>query len=487
MGNEVSAPNNNNNNNNNNNAKQNNNTALAELQKQILENQLKIQNIQIQNLQNGQFNNNQQYSQTNQQQTQQQTQTTFNIKSLLSNPELHAKIANNPELKQKLLTKILTEYHQELTQTQLQTIKSLLGNQPANIFLTNRGTRDLNNTGNKLDNDYIQKQKMLEYEKEKQKRDFLEKQKQRKLEYERELQGLNMENINSMRLFNLQEGFTYNDLKKSYKRMAIQTHPDRPKGSKDKFQVVTKCYFMLLEKLKTEQVQPEFSELKNTSRDYWSERAKQDNKYEKHSNTPDAGENKRFNVKQFNKVFEDNKLYDPSEEGYDEWLKNDDEAPQPQVFSNKFNINVFNNSFDDWKENTSGQEIMEYKEPEALQSSDKLNCSSIDTSGKSNFTKTQESTNDLLYCDLKSAYTNNSNLINTKKINVKTYKNIDDYEIDRNDISYQMTPHQIKAAQLKKKQEDYLEQQRLSRISERDSIQEQHYNRMHQKMLGNAS
>ena len=159
MGNEVSAPNNNNNNSNNNNAEQNNNTALAELQKQILENQLKIQNIQIQNLQNGQFNNNQQYSQTNQQQTQQQTQTTFNIKSLLSNPELHAKIANNPELKQKLLTKILTEYHQELTQTQLQTIKSLLGNQPANNFLTNRGTRDLNNTGNKLDNDYIQKQK----------------------------------------------------------------------------------------------------------------------------------------------------------------------------------------------------------------------------------------------------------------------------------------------------------------------------------------
>ena len=37
---------------------------------------------------------------------------------------------------------------------------------------------------------------------------------------------------------------------------------------------------------------------------------------------------------------------------------------QPQVFSNKFNIDVFNNTFNDFKDNTSSNEIVEYKEPQ---------------------------------------------------------------------------------------------------------------------------
>ena len=154
------------------------------------------------------------------------------------------------------------------------------------------------------------------------------------------------------------------------------------------------------------------------------------------------------------------------------------------MFSDKFNIDVFNNTFNDWKENNSCQDIIEYKEPEAMVSCDKMNYGNIDNTQKQAYTKVQENTNDLTYCDLKDAYSKNSNLINTKQIKVKQYKNVDEYEIDRNDISYKLTPEQMKELQIKKQREEYLEQQRLQRIQQQDKLHENHYNNIHQRMIG---
>ena len=85
---------------------------------------------------------------------------------------------------------------------------------------------------------------------------------------------------------------------------------------------------------------------------------------------------------------------------------------------------------------------------------------------------------------MKNAYTKNSNLVNASQIKIKTYRNIDDYEHDRNNISYEMTPAQIKEAKLREQKEHYLEQQRLQRIQQNDNLHQQHYNNLHQRMIG---
>ncbi len=378
--------------------------------------------------------------------------------------------------KEELLNKILFQYGNQLNYQQKEKIKSLLD-------VTSYDKREMNIKNS------IDKKKMLEYtiQKNKQKSKFIEEQQRRKLEYQKKLQELNQENINAIKLFQLNEGYTYNDLKKSYKRLAIQTHPDRPKGSNEKFQIVTKCYFKLLEKLKTEETQPDFNQLKNNSRDYWSERSQMDQQFSAggaSNNQSKIGSSSRFDVKQFNKIFEENKLYDPNEEGYEEWLKDDSNETPPQVFSDKFNLNVFNNTFDNWKDTSHSQEIIEYKEPEALVSCNKMNYTDIDNSKPGNYTKVQEKNNDLTYCDLKNAYSKNSNLVNVSKIKIKTYRNIDDYEHERNNISYEMTPQQIRDAKLKEEREHYLEQQRLQRINQNDNLHQQHYNNLHQRMIG---
>ena len=103
MGNETSTMNNN----------QSNNKMMEDLQKQILENQLEIQRIQLNNLQNGQNN-----------QCSQQNQSPLN--SILSNPALQQQIAKDPEKKEQLLTKLLTDYNHTLSPQQRNKIQYML-------------------------------------------------------------------------------------------------------------------------------------------------------------------------------------------------------------------------------------------------------------------------------------------------------------------------------------------------------------------------
>ena len=49
--------------------------------------------------------------------------------------------------------------------------------------------------------------------------------------------------------------------------MAIQTHPDRPSGSKQKFQLITQCYLSLMEKYKLRESDKTYNDLRQASKD----------------------------------------------------------------------------------------------------------------------------------------------------------------------------------------------------------------------------
>jgi len=327
-------------------------------------------------------------------------------------------------------------------------------------------------------------------EEQRRRQEFYERQRQRKFEYEAKLKQLDSDKINSLRLFQLNENYTLDDLKNAYRKLALRTHPDRPNGNKEKFQVVTTCYFSLIEKLKLRQKEASFDRMRHDSRDYFKEQNELSQKYNTkkgNSENPLFNKNdKKFNGKMFNKIFDENKLYDSNEEGYDDWLKNDDAVVQPKVFSNKFNIDVFNNTFRDSKDTSSSQEIIEYKEPQALVSCNNIQYTDIDQNGKKNFTKSSDNNNDLGYSDLKSAYTKTNNLINPNNVNIKQYRNIDELEQDRSNISFEQTSEQIRQNAILQQIEQEEEFQRKQRIQQRDNITESHYNQIHQRMIGNA-
>lgn len=420
-----------------------NSSELDELQKQILKNQIEIQQIQMNNLQNKQT----------------VIQNDLNTKS-----------------KKELLQSILVKYDGRLTSQQRDKINNMLMEEDLKINVSSR----------RYDNndcvEEMEKLKIIKEREEAEKRKiYYQQQQQRKREYETHLQKLKQDNINTLKLFQLQPQYTMDELKRSYRKLAIKTHPDRPGGSKEKFQVVTKCYFSLIEDLKKREQEKGFDRLRDDSRNYWQEQNEISNDFK--NNNPKYDKNKQFNVNKFNEIFNQNKLYDESDEGYEDWLQHG-ETETPQVFSHKFNINNFNNTFDNWKDESQTTDIIEYQEPEAIVSCNKMNYSDIDKSGKKNYTKISEKSNDLTYTDLKSAYTK-SNLINTKNVKVKSYRDINEYENERSNISYTLTPEQLRQQAIRKQEEEIEEENRVRRIQLKDNISERHYNKVHQMMLSN--
>jgi curved DNA-binding protein CbpA len=487
---------------------------MDDLQKQILENQLEIQRIQIQNLQTNSNN------QTNNQ--------SFNLSQIFNNPQVQQQIASNPQKKLELLYKVLQTYNHLLSTEQTIKINQIIQetkqeiyqshnslqppiqqSQQSQFLATNIGTQKQNRTKTEIAQSRRQTSMNVEqlsknftseddeeearYRVEEQRRRdaFYERQRQRKFEYESKLKQLDSDKINSLRLFQLNENYTLDDLKTAYRKLALRTHPDRPNGNKEKFQVVTTCYFALIEKLKLRQKEASFDRMRHDSRDYFKEQTELSQKYnnkKSNSDNPLFNKNdKKFNGKMFNKIFDENKLYDSNEEGYDDWLKNDDAVVQPKVFSDKFNIDVFNNTFGDSKDTSSSQEIIEYKEPQALVSCNNIQYTDIDQSGKKNYTKASDNSNDLGYSDLKSAYTKTNNLINPNNVNVKQYRNVDELEQDRSNISFEQTPEQIRQNAILKQIEQEEEFQRKQRIQQRDNITETHYKQIHQQMIGDSS
>ena len=323
-------------------------------------------------------------------------------------------------------------------------------------------------------------QREFELEEKRRKQAFQEAQEQRRREYQAKLSQLKNENINSMKLFSLERGYTLDQLKISYKRLALKTHPDKG-GSKEKFELVTKCYFSLLEDLKKQEQDKQFFDLKKGSDEYIKTQNSTSQRFT--SSKDDASISKdSFNLRKFNKIFEEHKLYDPDEEGYEEWFRNNENKSTdiPKIFSDKFNIQVFNSTFKDNVKNQTS-DIVEYKEPSAIVSADKLEFSELGGTGKDDFGRNNQ------YTDLKKAYTTQSTFINSNLKARKSYRTIDDYERERADVSYEMTPEQIARAEIEKREQEILEQDRLERLRRHDNLTAKHYSKVHQSMLGYQS
>jgi len=347
-----------------------------------------------------------------------------------------------------------------------------------------------------------EEQARFKIEEEIRRKDFEDKQRHRHMQYQASLTELDKSDIDALRLFQLQKNYTIDDLKFAYKKLAMKTHPDKTGGKSEQFQLVTKCYMSLLEKYKNRESNKLFNDLKDGSKIYIEDqvRSLMKNKHMESSNseskhTLDLTENvdkTKFDNKLFNKIYEQNKLWESSDDGYGDWFTSDksDEAPE-EIFGNKFNINVFNTTFEDYKEKLISQNgtIQEYKDPQELVSGS-TGFTDIDIFARkiNDFSKplpvARGGKYDLAYTDLKTAYTNKGAFIDPNSVEFKEYKNVDELKRDRSNIKYIMTPEQMHDYELKKRKEIEEEEKRQDLIRQRDNVVSNTYSKTHERMLG---
>jgi hypothetical protein len=340
-----------------------------------------------------------------------------------------------------------------------------------------------------------QEEAYFKIEEARRRKEFAEKQRNRRLEYQASLTELEKSDIDALRLFQLQNNYTIDDLKSAYKKLAMKTHPDKQGGSSEQFQLVTKCYMSLLEKYKNRESDKPFNDLRDGSKSYIEDQKKSRMKNKDMISSSDYSEKidkTKFDNKLFNKIYEQNKLWESGDDGYGDWFtSNQSDEPPEEVFGNKFNINVFNSTFEDYKEKLTSHSgaIQEYKDPQELVSGS-TGFTDIDIYARkiNDFSKplpvAKGGKNDLAYTDLKTAYTNKGAFIDPNSVEYKEYKNVDELKRDRSNIRYVMTPEQMRDYELKKRREIEEEEKRQDLIRQRDNVVSSTYGKIHEKMLG---
>ena len=157
-----------------------------------------------------------------------------NLSSIFSNPQLQKEIGKNPQKKIELLENILNnnssllspQHRVKINQMLLETKREFQQKQRQNFMRTNIGTQKQNRSKTEIaqsrrqealtrealsknySSDAEEEEARFKIEEDRMRQLFYEKQRQRRFEYESKLKQLKVNNVNSLRLFNLNENFT---------------------------------------------------------------------------------------------------------------------------------------------------------------------------------------------------------------------------------------------------------------------------------------
>lgn len=272
----------------------------------------------------------------------------------------------------------------------------------------------------------------------------------------------------------LSKKFTLQELKDKYKSIAIKVHPDKG-GTEELFLLVTKCYKTLLQEYNRRVSEKEFHELKAD--------------FKKAQTTPvvpppAASHDRKFNIDKFNKVFSDNKLETAYDKGYRDWMS--DEPVKDIAKPNKaFTLDTFNTEFDKTtRVYTNNKYIVKYQEPEPLITSKKIGYTELGEENVADFSGENTTKKNLNYMDYKVAHTTSKIVDPDILKSMKQYKNVEDLEMARSKISYDMEEDVMKAYQKKLKIEKLKEKQRIEALKKQEEMINDHYARVNMLMLG---
>lgn len=284
--------------------------------------------------------------------------------------------------------------------------------------------------------------------------------------------------LNPYQILGIDKNFDEVSLKKAYLRKAMKTHPDRG-GSAEEFQKVSIAYTLLLKKLQDLKNNHGHNDLREHSKNYMQSQ-QQDSRV-------NVNMTENFDINLFNKVYEENKINTPFDDGYGSWMSSNaiEDKKQQKLFDGKFNRNLFNHEFEKYKKDQQkkqGSQLVKYDNPNV----------DISFRGKDSLTvlgqdKISDFSGDtgmgLGFRDYKDAFTN-SCLIDVNAFQDKGRpKDINTMESSRSNISYQMSEQDQKKFLLQQLREKKEEEQRIQRLQQFENQAFSTYDKIHQRLL----
>lgn len=291
-------------------------------------------------------------------------------------------------------------------------------------------------------------------------------------------------------MLQLPKQFTLEQLKANYKRLALQLHPDKNNPTTTMmFQILTNCYKTLMKEWKLKQTEKPHFDLRDGSRAFLQEQQQRPmmrtdftEESRSHGRNQEGGASgsssqsrampnvsgNNFDVGKFNRVFEGNRVPDAYQEGYEDWLRKQEEDAAAAARN----------------QNTH---IIAYKTPQALPAAKnslsyyELGVERVTNHSADNLTQKQ-----IQYMDLMAAHTTDR-LIDPDRVKQRReYRTIQELENDRANASFQMTEKEARSLKRSQIKEEKEEQARMQRLSAYDRVTQDVYERAHKLMLGGA-
>jgi curved DNA-binding protein CbpA len=284
--------------------------------------------------------------------------------------------------------------------------------------------------------------------------------------------------LDPYQLLNLPKEYDETMLKKAYLKKAMKTHPDRG-GSAQEFQKVSIAYTLLTKKLKGRESLKTHQDLRQGAKDFLQT---QESQPKRNINMKD-----NFDSDLFNKIYEDNKIKDVYDAGYGSWMQQNPalESENTKMFQNGFNKDMFNATFDQYKQEQqreNGQQMVRYTEPQQRLSM--KNQDSLVTLGQQKISDFSGTTDNLHYTDYKQAYTHGSTLIDVNSVSIGERANsIGGIKSQRSNLSYQMTPEDSQKQAMQHRRDQQQEEKRVRRLQVYDQQHGQAYEKIHRLLL----
>ena len=289
--------------------------------------------------------------------------------------------------------------------------------------------------------------------------------------------------MNPYEVLDVPRNFTLQHLKDNYKRIALKVHPDKG-GSEQLFLLVTKCFKKLLQEFHKRQADRQYHELKAD----FAKSAEQHTPVD----TSHAYKNNKFDLEKFNRVFSENRIEDVYDKGYKDWINDTqtrDASPVKRNFGGKggktFSVDAFNTAFEsETHVDKKNKYIVKDKEPEALVCAKKIAFTELGEENVDDFSGDNMTKKHLNFMDYKVAHTT-SKIVDPRILQQrKEYRNIQELEVDRGRIQYEMDDTSKSEYEYRKQLEELRERKRQEALRARDMLAQQQYERVNQMLLG---
>jgi curved DNA-binding protein CbpA len=293
-----------------------------------------------------------------------------------------------------------------------------------------------------------------------------------------------------LRVLGIQEeiSLTEEALKLAYKKAVMKAHPDKG-GSKEAFDAVTRAYAYLIDILKLvkgssgskgQEAVPELNtvhEQRTSASQEWQMPAE-----------PVKLNPKSLNLTVFNQMFEQTRIPDPDEDGYGDWLKDEDKGASQKKrvkgknFSEDFNREVFNRMFEE--ENASGKggqgQVIRFNHPQELILSQGSGVE-LGRDRPPDYTAAYDS--GLQFTDLRAAYTK-ENTVTEKVSNVKVEnRDFNSYKSQRERAPDMYSREEMAALNAHEIQQKQREEQRRLRAAQEHVGARDYFERMKQLVI----